>query len=186
MRQKISWIALIAMGLVSCGGADEGTDGGPAAAPASESEPTVSGDASDAGSGEFTRESFVLCPALEDHRDELASIVGFEQDPDRDLSVLGSECSIHGDFGAFARVSLAPAIQQSVAMHVRGFDAEAQPAPELGPDAVFVDVNLQPHVVFSMGPLIIDVDASNVETPSRETMIELALRVREILTEANS
>jgi hypothetical protein len=51
---------------------------------------------------------------------------------------------------------------------------------------VFIEGQIQPHVVFSMGSLIIDVDAENIDKPSRETMIELATRVREILTAANS
>jgi hypothetical protein len=66
-------------------------------------------------------------------------------------------------------------------MCVGGFDAEASPATELGHDAVFIDGQVQPHVVFSMGSLIIDVDAENIEMPSRETIVELATRVREIL-----
>jgi hypothetical protein len=133
----------------------------------------------------FDRESFVLCPALEAHRDELAAIVGFEQDAERPIALSDSECSIDGESGAFARVTLAPAFEPSVEFHVRGFDAPNSPAPALGPNAVFVDVNLQPHVVFAMGSLIIDVDAAGVETPSRDTMIELAKRVREILRNAN-
>jgi len=40
-------------------------------------------------------------------------------------------------------------------------------------------------VVFPLGGLIVDVDAEHVETPGRETMIRLALRVRELLVEAN-
>jgi len=135
----------------------------------------------------FDRQSFVLCEAFEPHREELASIVGFEQDADRSLSVLRSECVVRGEDGAFARVSLLPAIVRSVAMQVGSYDGEATPAPELGDDAMFVEGTTgQPHVIFAMGPLFIDVDAENIETPSRETMIELAVRVREILTEANS
>jgi len=100
--------------------------------------------------------------------------------------VMSSECIVHGKDFAFARVTLLPAMVPSIAMHVESFDTEASPAPELGEDAMFVDGALQPHVVFSIGGLFLDVDAENVETPSRETMIELALRVRDILTEANS
>ena len=73
----------------------------------------------------------------------------------------------------------------TVAMRAQSVDAPASPAPELGPDAMFVAGKLQPHVVFAMGPVVIDVDAENIETPSRETMITLATRVRDILAAAN-
>lgn len=136
--------------------------------------------------GEFDRASFVFCPALEGHREELASIIGFEQDAERPISAFSGECVLYGDHGAFVRVSRAPTVEPSIAFHVSGFEAELSPVPELGPDAVFVDDGRQPHVVFSIGPLIIDVDARNVETPSRETMMQLASRVREILIEANT
>lgn len=182
MIRQVSPIALMAIVLWSCGGGDAADESVPAA-----ELQTAASEAAAAESGGFDRESFSLCPALEPHRDELASIVGFvEKDPARELAVFDSECIVHGDHGAFARVSLAPAFTRSIQMHIGGFDAESSAAPELGPDAMFVDGRLQPHVVFSMGKLIIDVDAENIETPSRETMIELATRVREILTEANS
>lgn len=165
----------------SCGASDTGEDN------VREDRPTdTATDTSAADRGEFDRASFVFCPALEDHREELASIIGFEQDAERPISAFSGECALYGDHGAFVRVSRAPSVEPSVAFHVSGFEADVSPAPQLGPDAVFVDDRRQPHVVFSIGPLIIDVDAKNVETPSRETMIELASRVREILVEANS
>lgn len=183
MTARAPWIVLpIAVVLGSCGGGDAGADAGTDAPPASESE----APASETPSGDFDRESFVLCPALEPHREELASILGFEQDAERDLAGLGSECILRGTDHGFVSVALPPAVIRSVSMHVDGFDAETSPAPELGPEAVFVDATLQPHVVFMLGPLIIDVGAESRETPSRETMIELATRVREILAEANS
>jgi hypothetical protein len=142
----------------------------------------TSGDAP----GGFTRESFVLCPALEPHRDELATLVGFKQNPDRALAVSRSECVIRGQGGNFARVALLPALVSSIQPYAESsFDAPASPAPELGADAMFVDGVSQPHVVFSMGRLFIDVNAENLEKPSREKMIAFATRVREILSEAN-
>lgn len=162
------WIFMMAVSS-SCGDSDAGEEDSRAADP-----------------GEFDRASFVFCPALEDHREELASIIGFEQDAERPISAFSGECALYGDHGAFVRVSRAPTVEPSIAFHVSGFEAEVSPAPELGPEAVFVDDGSQPRVVFSIGPLIIDVDAMNVETPSRETMIQLASRVREIFIEANS
>lgn len=184
LRRGAPWIVLPAAAVVwSCGGGD--ARGKADAAAAAEQEAVVSAAASDAASGDFDRESFVLCPALEEHREELVSIVSFEQDAEWNIQRFGSECIVRGRDTGFVRVAVAPAITGSVAMHVRAFDAETSPAPEVAPDAVFVDVSLQPHVVFSMGALIIDVDAEAIEAPNRQTMIALATRVREILAEAN-
>lgn len=180
MIRKIAATVGLAVALASCGGGD--APGEQAQTPGSAAQ---SSDASATAAGEYSRESFVLCPAFEPYREELASIVGFEQDPERDLSVLSGECIVHGADAGFARVTLAPAVMPSVSMYVEGFDAPVGPAPELGPEARFVDAPLQPHVVFTMGRLILDVDAENIETPSRDTMIELATRVREILVQAN-
>lgn len=182
MTRQISWIAGMTVILWSCGGGDAGEE----SAPPVERQAAMSEAPAMSESGGFTRESFVLCPTLEGHREELASIVGFEPDLERELSAIPGECIVHAEDIGFARVTLPPAAMRSIAMYVGGFDAEASPAPELGSDAVFIDASMQPHVVFSMGPLIIDVDAESIDTPSRETMIELARRVREILTAANS
>jgi hypothetical protein len=186
MNSKVSWIVVMAVALWSCGGGEAGGGDSDRAMPGSEEATAAANNVASADQqGKYTRDSFVLCPALEDHREELASIVGFEQDPERGLSGPGSECIVHGEY-SFARVTLLPAFTRSIAMHAQGFDAEASAAPELGADALFIDGALQPHVVFSMGELFIDVDAENIEKPSRQTMIELATRVREILREANS
>jgi hypothetical protein len=80
----------------------------------------------------------------------------------------------------------APALVPSVAMHVGSYEGEVSPVPELGDDARFIAVAGQPHVLFSLGRLIVDVDASHEPTPSREAMVALAKRVREILVAANS
>lgn len=179
MARKVPLILLMVV-FWSCGDSDTGKEDDREGRPTD----TVT-DTSAADRGEFDRASFVFCPALEDHRAELASIVGFEQDGDRPISAFSGECALYGDHGAFVRVSRAPSVEPSIAFHVSGLEADVSSAPQLGPDAVFVDDRRQPHVVFSIGPLIIDVDAKNVETPSRETMIQLASRVREILVEAN-
>lgn len=181
MSVRGAWMTVLMLALCACGSSR--SDG---EASSTESRAPQAATESAAESGrKFDRDSFVLCPALESHRDELAEIVGFEQDAGRPIGMSESECSIEGEFGAFARVVLVPAFEPSIEFHVSGMDAEASSLPQLGQNAVFVDVNLQPHVVFSMGSLIIDVDASNVETPSRGTMIELASRVREILRNTN-
>jgi hypothetical protein len=130
------------------------------------------------------RPAFVLCPALEAHHQELAKIVGFALDPKEPFAAMGLECIVRSGRVGFARVTqVTPGL--TVAMRAQSIDAAASPAPELGPDAMFVAGKLQPHVVFTMGPVVIDVDAENIETPSRETMIALATRVRDILAEAN-
>lgn len=182
MTRKMTWIVMLGVALWSCGGGEAGEESAPAA-----ERQTAASEAPTTESGGFTRDSFILCPALEDHQEELAGIVGFERDAERGLQVLGNECIVRGEDAGFARVTLVPAFtRRSIQMYIGGFDAETSPAAELGPDALFVHSNLQPHVVFPMGELIIDVEAENLEAPSRETMIELARRVREILTEANS
>jgi len=136
--------------------------------------------------GSYERTSFVLCPALEAHRAELATIVGFEQDADRGMAGLGAECFVRGRRGNYLRVSLAPAMARSVSMAASSYEGEVTPVPALGNEARFVASGRQPHVLFPMGSLIVDITAENDATPTRETMVELALRVRELLVEANS
>ncbi|HKK07618.1 MAG TPA: hypothetical protein VKA44_01900 [Gemmatimonadota bacterium] len=128
----------------------------------------------------------MLCPALEEHRAELASMVGLEADPDRPVAVSRSECIVRGTDGGFVRVSLAPAATPSIALHVEGYDSPVSPAPGLGSDAVFVDVSGQPHVVFRLGSLILDVDAESSPAPDRESMLSLGAAVKGILADANS
>lgn len=171
------WLLMVAMALIwGCGETVQSTPPTSAA---------TTPDSAQAPRDSYQRASFVLCPALESHRAELASIVGFEHNPDRALRGIGAECIIRGrDFG-WLKISLPPAVIRSIPMYVRGYDTEVSPVPELGDGAAFVDASLQPHVVFQMGGLIIDVGAESVETPGRESMIELALRVREILRKAN-
>lgn len=173
LRILVTLGAIAAM--AACGGGSSGDRAAESAAPAA-----GGSDAAVATAGQFSRASFVLCDALEPHRQELSSIVGFEQDASRALPVTRSECVVRGKGGAFARVELLPAIVSSVAAHTSSFEGEASPAPALGPDAMFVDGGIQPHVIFAIGHLFIDVNAENVVTPSREAMIKLALRVREI------
>ena len=85
------------------------------------------------------RASFVLCPALEAHRGELAGIVGFEErDPARPIEGVGRQCFIRGEYSHIS-IELAPAVYRSILMQVGGYDAQTSPAPELGDDAVFVD-----------------------------------------------
>lgn len=134
----------------------------------------------------YDRASFVLCDALEPHREELAAIAGFEQDPDRSLSMSRSECVVRGLGGDFLRVKLQPAMVPSAeAVATMSYDGEASPAPELGAEAWYVD-DYQPHVIFPVGGLILDVASENATAPDRATMIELATRVRELLRNANS
>lgn len=182
MIMRVSWVTLMAVALLSCGDGGDAMVGQPATEEGGKAAAPETSSTAPAGPA---RDSFILCPALEQHRDELASIIGFEQDAERAIDGFGSECNIRGDHGAFIRVALAPSYARSISMHVGGYDSEPSPAPELGHDAVFIANGIQPHVVFPMSSLIIDVDSESIQTPSRETMIELALRVREILTAAN-
>lgn len=138
------------------------------------------------GTAGYNRESFVLCPVIEEHKNELASIVGFTADSDRSVETFRFECNIHGESGSLVKVQLAPAFTSSIAMHASGYEDPSSAAPELGNDALYVDAPMQPHVIFHMGDLIIDVGAEALDAPNRATMIELAERVRDLLTEANS
>lgn len=171
-------VALLAL-CTACGNAENTATsaGGEAAqAPSSAAPSKPGGD---------ERASFVLCDAFQPvHYEEFAAIVGFEVDESG--SLLRSECIVKGSRIAFARVKLQPTLVQSAeALATQSYDGEASPAPELGDGAWYVADGLQPHVIFPMGKMILDVDAENEDTPSRETMIKLALRVREILQEAN-
>lgn len=177
-----SWLMMAALlGLCACGAdpQDPAETSGSAGLAAGDESPRASGN------DQFDRASFVLCPALEAHRAELAAMVGFdERDPARPIKGIGNECFIRGRY-SHVSVELAPAINSSVAMQVRGYDAETSVVPELGNDAMFVDARSQPHVVFSLGNLIVDVGAEGTDKPTRETMTGLATRVRELLVAAN-
>jgi hypothetical protein len=184
MIQRFVWLLALAITLVSCGGGrDDATHESSVADSGSQSS-TVEPEAT-APAG-LTRESLVLCPALEPHQDELASIVGFKRDTERALAGVGMECVIRGEYVAFIRVAVAPAFTPSITMHAGGYEGKASPAPELGSGAVFIEDGIQPHVVFAMDQLIIDVDAENIDTPYRDTTINLAARIREILSASNS
>ena len=177
-RRPLACALVIAL-LCACAGGEAGGE-------AMEDRGAATADAGAAtGSGEYDRASFVLCPALEGHRAELAALAGFEHDPERSLAGVGAECFVRGmDFG-FVRVAISPAIMRTVEMAAGGFDTPPSPAPELGEDALFVDAGSQPHVFFTMGGLIIDVGAESPSTLDRETMMRLAARVRELLEAAN-
>lgn len=180
MNIRPSWMLLAVLAAWSCGGGDAGSADVPAGQTADQATENTT-----AGGGEYSRESFVLCEAIEGHREELAGIVGFEPDLEREIQGVGAQCSVRGtDFG-FVSLEVPPAIMSSIAMYARGFDGETNPVPALGEDAVFVDAGLQPHIVFELGGLIIDVGAEAGGTPSRETMIDLATRIRDLLVEAN-
>lgn len=166
--------------------APEDSSGAEATDTGSDSEALAEGDS-------FDRDSFVLCPVIEEHKDELAAIVGFEVDPERGVETFSRECNIRGsEPGDFARVQLVPNFTPSIAVHVEGYEGSPTAAPELGDEAVFVESGVQPHVVFLLGDLIIDVDAEVIDyetgmtAPSREVMTAYALRVRELLAAANA
>jgi hypothetical protein len=148
--------------------------------------------------GPFDRASFVLCPALEDNYGELGLILGFETNLEESKEVAG-DCFLEGmDFSGFASIALAPAFVPSIEFQARGYEGEKTPAPELGDGAVYVEDlegSRQPHVVFSMGEAIVDVgaafevmtdDGQIVSKLNRDVMIEYALRVKELRTEANA
>ncbi len=181
MKSRALWVSLVALAGWSCGsGESAGENVGANDARSAAESPR------DDAAGEYSRESFVLCEAIEEYREELADIIGIEPDLERRVQGIGSQCHVRGtDFG-FISVEIAPAITPSIAAHAGGFDAETTPVPSLGDAAVFVDASFQPHVVFELGDLIIDVGAEAAKMPGRDAMIDLATRVREILVAANS
>lgn len=186
-----AWGLIVAMALVvaACSGNGDAADqvGSVADTTAADVDPT--GTAS-AGGASLDRDSFVLCPAIEEHMDELAAIVGFEVDPEQlGVEAFFGECMINGvEGGDFARVQLARGPESTPAMYREKYEAPASSAPELGDEAVFIDDWNQPRVLFLLGGLIIDVDAALLYEgpPSRDTMIAFAQRVAEILMEENS
>ncbi len=183
-------LTLIATALVACNGESSSPDtSGNAEQAATEARgPQASAEPEPAppAGAIFDRKTFVLCPVLEEHKSELASIVGFEADPDRQVATFQFECNIHGTDSGFVKVEIAPAIESSIAMRVTGYEDPVSAAPELGHDALYIDAGMQPHVVFSIRNLIIDVGAEDsLQPPSRATMVKLASRVRDLLLEAN-
>lgn len=134
-----------------------------------------------------TSKDFQLCPPLELHRDELASIVGFEQDAERALSMspTSRKCFIRGSGGDFIGVESLPALVKSIEAYAESFDGSSSAVPNLGSDAVFIDDVSQPHVAFRMGSRIINVSAEYIEKPDQDTMVTLATRVHEILEIVN-
>jgi hypothetical protein len=180
-----TWLIMVGLfglfGLCACG-ADKQE---PAAMSRSAGAAAESESSSPSGSDRYERASFVLCAALEAHRAELAAIVGFEErDPARPIQGVGRQCFIRGEY-SHVSIELAPAVYRSILMQGGGYDADTSPASELGDHAIFVDAQSQPHVVFPLGDLFIDVGAEATDKPTRETMIELAMRVRELLVAAN-
>lgn len=103
------------------------------------------------------------------------------------MSASSRQCFIRGNGRDFIGVEMPPAIINSVQRRAtESFDGTASPAPEVGDDAMYVEDISQPRVIFSMGSILIDVQAEYTKTPDRNTMVTLASRVRDILAEANS
>jgi hypothetical protein len=170
-------ISLVAVLLPSCGGGGgTGEDAPPVEAAGSQPE----------GRGTVARADFVLCPAVEKIADDLASLAGFTRDTDQQIQGPGSECVVRGEQNGRITIAMPPAIIQSIAMHAGGYDAEPSPVPELGPDAVYLAVRTQPHVVFPLLGHIIDVGAEGaIDPPDQATMVALAKLVRDTLLAAN-
>lgn len=213
-------VVMLLVGSACAGSSDPATEGGDdsggsvqdqAVSPASgvsDSGPTQDApegssgaDVTDTGSdskasaegGSFDRDSFVLCRVLEEHKDELAAIVGFEADPERGVETFSDECNIRGsEPGNFARVQLVPNFTPSILFHIEGYEGLKMPAPELGAEAVSIENDFQPDVVLLLGDFIIDVDAEVIDyetgltAPPSDAMIAYAARVRDLLTEANA
>lgn len=139
MKPGIFCIAVAAILLGACGGGSEPQDMPANSAPAGPADAVTAGESSG-----YDRKTFVLCPAFENYREELASIVGFTQNLDRGLSAGGMKCAVRGKGGDFIGIEVLPAMINSI----------------------------EPY-------------AECTDTPSRETMITLATRVREVLIEAN-
>lgn len=92
---------------------------------------------------------------------------------------------IRGTSAEQIQIEVAPAFNRSIEMVADGYDGKKSPAEGLGPDALFVDVALQPHVVFAMGPLFLNIGIDNSRGTSRETTLKVAVRIRELLSTAN-
>ena len=177
MTKRTLYFCLTAL-LAACGG---GSGGGDVPADETRSAATTSRDAAD----QYSRASFVLCEPIEEHRQELAGIVGIEPDLERAVQGSGARCVVHGTDRGFMSIEIAPAVTPSIAVHAEGYEGTKTPVPSLGASAVFVDASLQPHVIFELGNLILDVGAESSEAPGRDAMVQLATRVRAILVAAN-
>lgn len=146
----------------------------------------ASGTAASGEAPEASGNAFVLCPAVEEIADDLASLAGFELDRSRSIAAGARECFVRGDGGAFVMVALAPDAVPSVAEHASGYPGRATPAPELGESAVAVEDATQPHVVFELDGHIVDVGIENFDDPAdRPRVIEAGRMVRQALGRAN-
>jgi len=206
-KQRVQWISLVmvlALVLSACAGSSGTSDEIDAGANPNTVETTgqvdspTTEDTSNSGSadapetdasdsGGSSDGDLVVCPVIVEHDVELGTILGFEVDPESSGAPTASECFIRGaNIVDFAEVELVGSFMPSIEFQVEGYEGVALPAPELGDDAVFIDSDFQPRVVFLLGDRIIDVGAE-VEgtTLSYDVMIAYALRVKELLVEAN-
>lgn len=184
MTLRLVYFVVATVFLCSCSDSSENQG-----MPADSNAAAIQSGAGASSANSYDRKSFVLCPALESHRDELAAIVGFEQNSERALSMSASsrQCFVRGKDGGFIGIEILPAIVSSIEAYAdESFDATATEAPEIGPDAMYVEHVSQPRMIFSMGSLLIDVYAEYyAKTPDRDTMVALAARVRDFLPDEN-
>ncbi|HKJ15818.1 MAG TPA: hypothetical protein VJ984_00530 [Xanthomonadales bacterium] len=181
MFLRISILLALVFIISSCGG--ESGDGAEATVDVAARTDSAAGSTEPIA---LTRQSIVLCEALKGHRQELASIVGFQAEMDRSIAGVGSECFVRGKGGDFIRVAIPPAIVRSTSMYAEHFEGTSNPLPELGEEAYHLDDGSKPHVIFMIGEVIIDVEVDYIETPDQDAVVKLALRVRELLQDANS
>lgn len=176
IRFLASMVVLVAL-VQSCAGEQS----------ASDDEPQIAQNPASAGDV-VARGDYVLCPAIEGIADDLAARVGFQRDPERSIAGIGAECFVRAmDFG-WIRVAIPPAMIRTIGMQAEGYESPSSPAPELGENAVFVNAQLQPHVIFELLGQIIDVGVEHAGTgaPDRATVIAVAEMVRDALRGANS
>ena len=175
-------LVLCAISLSSCGDSKEVTQEQAAVADSIKSPPSVSG----AKTG-YSRDNFLLCPALDKNREELGRVVGIAQSPEaNEGGNQGTKCVFKGvERGSWLKVELMPAFLKPSQLRPEAFDAPATSIPELGEHGWYISDDYLRRVIFTMGPLILSVEAESDPRPDRTEMLAVSRRVMDILVEAN-
>ncbi len=192
MRASIAILIVSAIAVSACGN-DPSAVGNQATMTDSAVQADASADSrsqatSSAGSGsEHSRNDFVLCPALDEYREELGALVGIPQNTDPIKDTAGRfMCILHGvEQGDQLTVEVMPAFLTVNQLQPDNFDAPASRVPELGEHGWYVSDDYLRRTYFTMGSLILTVEAVSTPRPDKSQMVAVSKRVNDILAEAN-
>jgi hypothetical protein len=182
MKSSVVIFLITGLLLSSCGNSETSNENLSAA-----NAPTQSAVGSTATSGTYSRETFVLCPALDPYRAELGAMVGIPQneEPIQDAASR-LRCVLRGvESGAWLRVEVQPAFIKPEQLQPDVFDAPATQVPELGKHGWYISDQFLRRVVFAMGPLVLQIEAESNNRPDEAAMVAVSAKIRDILAQAN-